>query len=321
MAFRLGVSGNRDRFSYSATLRRTEAGFANPASPGFTIGTTGDRDSVDLSLQQGLGVGMLSLQLRNVRGGGGASPDARENGGSLSYATPLAEAINLNVAADLSDASSDADAESELPASDSRDWGLSASLSEMAGGISFSQSLSHRRSSGSFMSEDGQKVSGVNLSAVGPLMEGLDVSGTLSATRTDSGPDAGTTDQTLVSLQPSWRLASLGLVVEPLLSFNRSRRDLDGSESRTEQYQLSLSWNPPRIGTYASFQLSGDWNRTRLSGEPSAGFTRRIALVITLRWEATGSVAAAPAQPTMGSSWQPSPLPPVAMAMPRRSRA
>ena len=83
------------------------------------------------------------------------------------------------------------------------------------------------------------------------------------------------------------------------MAFNKSESSLTSTASTTWQYQVAVTWTPPAIGSYASLQFTGAWNRTQITGQPAPGFQRRLGLVVNIQWggNSASSGAGAMSQP------------------------
>ena len=298
-AFRLGLTGTRGTFSYAFNLRRTDANFVNPANRGFTVGGIADREGADLTLTKAWGMTTLSVQLRHIRGGntsGSVSPTARESGGVIQLNTVLSKSVMFQFGGNVTTNTGDADTVHQLPKTDNRMWGANASLSEMLGTFSFSQALTYQSVSNGALPGADMTTKGATLTAGGQIGPPFGLFGTAAFTRTEGSTAMGRTDMTLLSVQPNWTITAARLSFQPLVSFNKSESSLTSMTTKTWQYQIAISWTPPRVGSYASLQLTGGWNRTQMTGQPPPPFQRRLGLVVNLQWGAgsVGSGAAAP---------------------------
>lgn len=301
----LGVSGASDTWSYAVNLRSTDAEFQTPANQGFTSGGIADRRGADLELRKMLGNASLSLQVHHQRSGDSSDSvgaPARESGGSATFMAPLSSVISLNLTANLTTTSADADAAASLPGADTSARGFSGTLSESVGTLMVSQTFSYQDQRDKLTPTLDQSTTSVGLTANGSVSGNLSVNGNASFTRIDADESVGTTDQTQLSLEPIWSHSALGLSVQPRLAYNRSKNDLSGSDDKTDQYQLVVSWTPPRIGAYLSLQLSGDWSRTRSLGVEDGGYARRVMITLNLHWGASGG-----AMPQIGAAVEPAP--------------
>jgi hypothetical protein len=309
-AYLLGLSGGKETWSYTLTLRQTDAEFVNPANPGFSAGAASDRQSADLGLRGMLGATTLDLQVRHQRSGGSdesVGAEARESAFTASLSAPLSATVTLNVGGNVSANTGDADTVNSLPNVDSSSRSANATLSETLGQMSLSQTINWQSQRDKVNPTADQSTTSLTLAGSGSVHANLQISGTASATRTDADASVGRTDLTQVSINPIWSLSALGLALQPSISYGRTKNDLLADDTRTEQYALVVGWTPPKVGSYVALQLSGDWSRSRTSGADLIGFTRRVAVTLTLRWGGQGSstptVEAAP--PPASTAWQP----------------
>ncbi len=291
-AYRLGLTGTQGTFSYAFNLRRTEANFVNPANRGFTVGGVADREGADLMLTKGFGLTTVSLQLRHIRGGdtsGSVSPSARESGAVVQLNTAFSQKVMFQLGANVTTNTGDADTVHQLPKTDNRMWGANASLSEMLGALSVSQALTYQNVTNSVMPDASMTTKGGTLTAGGQIVPPFGLFGTAAFTRTEGSATVGRNDQTLLSIQPNWTIASLKLALQPQVAFNKGESSLTSTTTKTWQYQLAITWTPPGIGSYASLQFTGAWNRTQITGQPTPGFQRRLGLVVNIQWGASSA--------------------------------
>lgn len=295
-AFRLGFAGQLQWLSYALNIRRTDANFVNPANRGFTAGGVSDRQGADLQLNAAFGRSSVSAQLRYVEGGntsGTTNTKAEEKGGAVQFTTILGSKVMFMVGGNTTAISAAADPAASLPGADSTFSGVNATLTETLGRFSLNQTLSWQDFSDGLNPTADSTTKNAALSASGRISDSFTLFGIVSATRMDSTA-ASRTDQTLLTIQPTWTLRSIGLVVQPLATYSRTATDLNDSTTVTEQYQALVSWTPPVIGRFLTVQVSGAWMRSRMSGAPSPGFTRRLGAALSFHWTA-GSGTAGPA--------------------------
>jgi hypothetical protein len=286
-AYHLGLTGTRGTFSYTVNLRRTDANFVDPANRGFTVGGVADREGADLTLTKGFGLTTVSLQLSHIRAGtttGSVSPASRESSAVVQLSTALSQKVMFQLGGNATANSGDADTVHQLPRTDNRMWGTNASLAETLGALSFSQALTYQNVSNPVMPSADMTTKGGTLTAGGQIVQTFALFGTAAFTRTEGSSTVGRNDQTLLSIQPSWTLPGLGLSFQPQVAFNKSESSLSSTASTTWQYQVAMTWNPPAIGSYASLQLTGTWNRTQITGQPTPGFQRLLGLVVNIQW-------------------------------------
>ncbi|HEX8620262.1 MAG TPA: hypothetical protein VF911_21965 [Thermoanaerobaculia bacterium] len=300
-AFRFGFSGNRGTWSYAFNLRRTDLGFTNPANHGFTPGAVADRSGGDLLVTKTIFRSTISVQLRHLQDGnssGAVAPQTRETGGIVSFSAPLGSRVMLSLTGNSTRDRSNGNASLFLPGADRTQQGVSATLSETFGRFGFTQTFVQQELRDRLSDLMNQQVRTASLSAAGTLFTNFSLSALVSGTRSEGSPSVGTNDILVASLQPGYTIQTIGVTLQPRATYSRSEASLGGFESRLEQYQMLVSWAPTWLQSYASLQLSADWNRNRLTGVPDSGFQRRYAAALSLRWGASGG-AAANATPAM----------------------
>ncbi|MBI4915838.1 MAG: hypothetical protein HY825_08320 [Acidobacteria bacterium] len=298
---RLGASGAAGTFTYAVNLRQVDNDFINPLNPGFTPGGVPDRIGGDLSLSKLLGRASLSLQLRRQKSGGGsdsAFPSVVEDGAMVNLAVPLGQKVQLAASGTFGGTDGDADPVNSLPGTDRSQLGGMLSLTEMVGTASFTQALSWQETTDEVMPGADQTVTMATLGANGTLGGMLMLSAMLSGTRGEGSPLMGTTDQLVLSLQPSLNLSSLALVLTPRAGYTRMKNDVSRMDAASEQYQLVVQWSPAWASSLVSVQAGADLSRS-LSGAdmPAPPFQRRYTATVTLSWRADGVSAAAAAPP------------------------
>jgi hypothetical protein len=299
-AYRLGVTGTHGTFSYAFNLRRTEANFVNPANRGFTVGGIADREGADITLTKGFGLTTVSVQLSHIRGGatsGSVSPSARESSAVAQLNTAFSQKVTFQLGGNVTTNTGDADTVHQLPKTDNRAWGANAALAETLGALSLSQALTYQNVTNSVMPDADLTTKGGTFTAGGQIVQTFGLFGTAAFTRTEGSSTVGRNDQTLLSIQPNWTIPSLGLSLQPQVACNKGESSLTSTTTKTWQYLLAVTWNPPAIGSYASLQLTGSWNRTQITGQPTPGFQRRLGLVVNIQWGASSASAAAPSEP------------------------
>ncbi len=304
---RLGASGAAGTFTYGVNLRKVDADFINPLNPGFTPGGIPDRVGGDISLSKLLGRASLSLQLRRqVSGGGsdGSLPRAVEDGAMINLAVPLGQRVQFAASGTFGGSDGDADIEHGLPRTDRSQRGGMLSLTEMLGTASFTQSLSWQETSDEVLPDSDQTVTMATLGANGTLGGMLMLAAMLSGTRSEGSPIMGTTDQLVMSLQPSLNLTSLALVLTPRAGYTRMKNDVSRLDAASEQYQLMVQWSPTWASSLVSVQAGADLNRSLAgAGMPTPPFQRRYTATVTLSWRAEGApVGVAPQPPPMPSA-------------------
>jgi hypothetical protein len=304
---RLGATGAAGTFTYAVNLRQVDDDFINPLNPGFTPGGVPDRIGGDLSLSKLLGRASLSLQLRRQKSGGGSDsdfPSVVEDGAMVNLAVPLGQKVQLAASGTFGGTDGDADPVNSLPGTDRSQLGGMLSLTEMVGAASFTQSVSWQETTDEIMPDADQTVTMATLGANGTLGGMLMLSGMLSGTRSEGSALMGTTDQLVLSLQPSLNLSSLALVLTPRAGYTRMKNDVSRMDAATEQYQLVVQWSPTWANSLVSVQAGADLSRSLSGADLQAPpFQRRYTATVTLSWRAEGvSAAAAPPPPPMPSA-------------------
>ncbi|HEY0592573.1 MAG TPA: hypothetical protein VGF40_12455, partial [Thermoanaerobaculia bacterium] len=310
-AFRLGLSGAFGTLTYGLNLRSTDAEFVNPANRGFTPGGVPDRRGGDLVVTKVIGQSVLSLQLRRLQDGnasGAILPRTRSTGGALSFTTMLRQTISLALSGNMNVDRGDAAPDLYLPETDRTQSGFNGTLTEMFGRFSASQTLAFQRMEDDASPDFSMDIASATGSISGELVTNLNLSAIVSGTRSEGSAAVGTTDQLLVSLQPSWAIPRLSIVFQPRVAYNWSENDLSAFETKSEQVQGLVTYSPPWLGSLLSLQFSTDWSRNRFTGQlDEPGFVRNYAGTITFRWNA-GSPSATAAQP--GAPLAPNPIRP-----------
>ncbi len=292
LAARVALTGRARGFDYGLRLRFTEEDFVNPANRGLTAGGVPDRAGGELSLGRHWDRGSFDLRYRHLEGGTGSgarSPDARQDGGELSFSQRIGERVSLSFSSNLTSTRGDADEDLFLPAVDQTDWGARFALSETFGAFTLSQDLSFQESDDRNDPDRFSEVSQGGLSVSGAVKGGLSLFGQVTAVRNRSGAAAEETDSLIASLQPVWSLQRLGLSIQPYLSYNRIDGDLAPAATETESYRLTVSWDAPWLRSLLSLQVSGDWSRTRGPGLEDPDFVARYDAAFTVRWDWDGS--------------------------------
>ncbi|MEO8379934.1 MAG: hypothetical protein ABI779_09765 [Acidobacteriota bacterium] len=286
-AWRLGIDGMARSVTYSWNVRKTDAGFVNPANRGFTLGGVPDRISGDLSLSKAFGLTSVSLQLRRAQDGTAPEvllvPKTRQSGVSLSVLRPFGGHVSLMVMGNATLDRGDALEALYMPETDRDSAGGSITLSETYGAYSFSQTLSRQDLRDRVNELSNNTTSAGTLTAAGTFLPWLSLSAFLSGTRSEGSIVIGRTDVTTASLQPAINIARLFLSLQPRASYTRSENDLFAYASTTEQMQALLSFAPPWMTNAFAIQLSADWSRTTNSSDPNpARTTRRYVATVNL---------------------------------------
>jgi hypothetical protein len=286
-AWRFGIDGTAHTVTYAANVRKTDAGFVNPANRGFSYGGVPDRISGDLSLSKAFGLTNVSLQLRRAQDGTAPDvilvPKTRQTGVSLSMMRPLGAHVSLTVMGNATMDRGDALEALYMPETDRDSTGGSITWSETFGVYSFSQTFSRQDLKDRINELSNNTTSAGTLTATGMFRPWFTLSGLLSGTRSEGSIIIGRTDVTTASLQPSINIARFFVSLQPRASYTRSENDLFANASTTEQAQALLSFAPPWMSNAFAIQLSADWSRSKNSSDPTpARTTRRYVATVNL---------------------------------------
>jgi hypothetical protein len=232
--------------------------------------------------------------------------DSSEDGANLSITTLLSERVNVLVAGNVTQNDGEADPESFLPETDRRQLGFSGTVNETLGQLALSQTYAYQELRDDIQSLSDQTIHTLTFNGAGSLSPTLQVSALASGTRTEGAPSVGRTDQVLLSVQPVVGVPSLWISLQPRAAWTRTENDLMPGKTRSEQYQALLVFAPPWLKSLLSLQLSGDWTRTRMTGQADPGFDSRFAGTLTLRWGA-GRGAVAPEATSLPQGMFPAP--------------
>jgi hypothetical protein len=278
---------------FDLNVHSSSADFSNPANVGLTSAGISNRSGGELLLARSLGKAFLSAQLRYAKGHSAADgpPEQTEKGAMVSANVPLAKTVTFSLSGSLAKDSSSAAEGTSFPKLDRRQTAVTASLMEMPGKISFSESYSDQRLHDGAEASLSSRNRMVALSGTGALLPDLNLSALVSGTRSESGFSPGYTDLLLVSVQPSLAIRPIDVALSPSVSYNRTKASATGAATSSEQYRALVVYAPKFARSLLSLQLSGEWNRTRSSGlaglgvvPPSSGFDHRYAAAMTLRW-------------------------------------
>jgi hypothetical protein len=312
-AFRFGLLGAIESWSYTLNLRQTDDTFVNPANRGFTAGAASDRTGGDLSLTKLFGTVATGISYRHLRGGGSSgfiSPSVREDGGNLFASVPVSQILTVFAAGNATWNRAGEDPNNGLPPTDRWVWGGSLTASEKWGRFLFSESYTYQKVDDRVNALFGQIIHTALLSAGGPLFPVLSLNAVASGTRVELAPPAGRTDQLSLSLQPTVLLPWIWLSLQPRLAYAVTNNDALPLSNKTGAVQLLASWEPPWERSLLAIQASADW--TRLSALPgSVNTTFRLFANVVVRWSA-GSAGVAPSAPPPppSAAWVPGALPP-----------
>lgn len=287
-AFRLSATGLAGTFDYGLTVGHTDAGFVNPANQGFTPGGVSDRTRAEITLRKPVGLASIGGSFRHVRGGiaeAAGDPRTTENGGGLTFSIPVSERVSVSAGGNLVEQRGDAAPELGLPATDRTQKGFDLSVNEWLGPISLTQTLTVQDFTDRAQPIYDQRVTGLSLFGSGSPKPYLTISASLANTRIRSAPELGTTDQFLVSLQPSVRIARFSVEVSPRMAFTRVSNEVLETESNTDQYQLVARWSPQWQDGLVAAEIGGDWSRSWSDFDAGApGFDRQIVFTLSLNW-------------------------------------
>jgi uncharacterized cupredoxin-like copper-binding protein len=277
-AFRLGLSGARGTMTWGMGLRRTESQFVNPANRGFTPGGIPDRTGFDMQLGKAFARTTLSGQMRYLRdstASGSIVPQTHQVNTNLSLTQVLTPKMMLVAAGTWTH--DQGDSTSVLPRTDRVQRGVNLTLTEALGRIGLSQVITRQELRDRVSTQMRQTISTGMLTVNGAVNPFFALSTFLSGTRSEGAPGLGTTDQAMLTLQPSIMAPRFGLTLQPRASWIGVRTSLSGVTTKTEQYQAIASWAPVWAGSLVSLQVSNDWNRNRITNVPSTGLTHTVA--------------------------------------------
>jgi hypothetical protein len=250
----------------------------------------------NLSISKMIGRSSVTAQFVHLQDGNSSGqliPRTRENGMNLGLTTMLGQKVSLSLAGTMTKDKGEGNPDLFLPESDRTQSGVTGTLSENIGRFAFTQTVSTQRLRDAIDDLSDQTINQATLTAGGALNTFVNLSGVLSGTRSEGAPTIGTTQQYLLSLQPSFTLPKMYVALQPRAMYSDSKNDAAQSHSRSDQYQALVTWSPPWLGTLLSLQVSADWSRNRFSGQiENPGFTRRFAATMTFhRTVAHGAAA------------------------------
>jgi hypothetical protein len=307
---------------YDFSMHSATKGFVNPANQGLTAAAIPARLGGEFLLSRALGKLSLGAQLRYEEGNAsaGGPGDASEKGGMLMASLPLAKTIAFSLLGSVTRDSGDAAPDAAFPKVDRQQTSVTGSLTETPGKIAFMESYSDLRLTDDVDPSLSTRTRTALVSATGMVLPDFNLSALVSGTRSDSGLSAGSTDLWLASLQPSIAIRPIDVSLSPSASWNRSEDKGSGTRTTSEQYRALVVYAPTFARSLLSLQLSGEWNRTRVSSPVAtvaspSGFDHRYAAAILLRWGAGPLGAAPPASFLPGAS----PLAPKAQTPPGKN--
>lgn len=302
-AFRFGLIGSAGTLTYGVNLRRTDADYVNPANRGFTAGSVPDRMGGDLMLAKTFGMTSVSVQVRHLQDGnssGALIPTTNENGGVISVMTMLGSRVSMVATGNLTTDKGDAVPELYLPRTDRRQAGGALTFSEMLGRFALSQTYTRQELADDVSPDSNQTIQSAMVTAGGAVTANFNLMGVVSATRGEGSALIGTTDQLLVSVQPSIAIPSIAISFQPRAQYSRSKNDVSAFESTSEQYQGIVSWNPSWLASLFGLQLTADFSRNEYTGQVgNAHFVRQYIGSLSVHWGA-GNGAATPMTPLPG---------------------
>jgi len=289
-AFRLDFTGIAGTMSYVLNLRRTDAGYVNPANRGFTPGGVPDRTGGNLSITKVIKTTSISLQLRTLRDGnssGAVLPRNRENGGTLAVATSIGQNTTLALGGNWTGDHGSGNPDAGLPDLDRTQSGANGTVSEAIGRFNLSQNVTVQKLKDKINPISDQTTTAGTLTFGGTPVTDINFAAVLSGTRAAGSREVGDTDTLLLSLQPGFTLQNYGLMIQPRANFNRSTNSLTDIESRSEQYQLLVTWAPARLVNLMSFQVSADASRNSSSVQTTPSkFIHQYVGTLSLKWGA-----------------------------------
>ncbi|HEX4955532.1 MAG TPA: hypothetical protein VF017_19235 [Thermoanaerobaculia bacterium] len=302
-AWRLGALGSRGAWTWGLTLRRSDAGFANPANPGLTAGGLGGRRHTELTLGRSFATVSAQGILRRVEEGA-----SRLSGGDLAVSIPWGTGNSFSFAGNYSLTEAPGDPGFFLPASEQQSWGAQLAFAETLGSWSLTQTAGYQESRSRFDPGRFQAATTAQLGGHVALASWLSLDAQAQGLRSEAGDPATVTESLLVGLQPQLAWAERGLTLSSQICFDRTRMELAhtglagtepaSAELRNERYQLALGWNPAWLGSLVGFQVSADWSRSRSPGLEDARFLATYGFSLTLRRQHSAAAGTGgPAQP------------------------
>ena len=301
-AVRVGLSGAKGTFNYSANVRSIGANFVNPSNRGLTPGGVSDRVMADVNVGKRLGRASLNFGVRRQeqgRSGESTMPRSDETGLNLGITTLIA-GTSLNVAANYTGNRGEANQEMFFPATHRDSSGVSTTLSRSFGRVSLSQTLSLQRSEDEINPFSNQTMGSAGLTASGTFFTNLTVSASLNGSRSEGAEQLGTTNGWTASLQPSLALPFLSLSLQPSVSLSRSRNATLASESENEFYNMSLQWSPAWLGNIVAAQVTSSWSRSEAGGA-GGPWIRSYQGSVTLRMNKSRGMPWFPTGPAPGT--------------------
>jgi len=286
-AWRIGLDGVVGTATYALNVRKTDAGFVNPANRGFTAGGVPDRIGGELSLTKMFGLTTVSVQLRRAQDGTAPDvllvPKTKQSGLSASVQRAFGQHVSLSVTGNATKDTGEALPDLFMPETNRASTGASATLSQFFGQYAFSQTITRQDFRDRVNELSNQTTSGVTLTAAGTFNPVFSLAGVLSGIRNEGSVVIGTTDLVTASLQPAINIARLFLSLQPRASYTKSKNDLLATETQSEQYQALLTFAPQWLDSVFALQVSADWSRTQFTGNTQpAPYVRRYVATISL---------------------------------------
>ena len=304
-AWRVTAMGMIHGLSFAANYRQSDAGFANPANPGYTAGGTSGLRGADLTLNGVVigGKGSLGLTLRHADSplsGTAGAPRVSDDGGNLMLSLRAGRYLTASAASNVSFRHGDADDAASLPKTDSRMLGESFTLAETVGKLTVSEMTAYQTQKDHVNPYGDSRTLCVSVSAAGALGPHLTLNVMGNGTRSAGSPEMGTTEMWMLNAQPTLQFPKAWLTLAPRAAYSQMRNSVQASKSTTEQYGGALTLTPPWYKSLLGFVVQGDWARARGAGLADEGrFKGRVAAVITVRWSAgRGATFAAPTAAT-----------------------
>jgi hypothetical protein len=283
-ALRAGLTGSAGTFSYVANVRRTESTYINPANRGFTQAGIPDRTGADLQVSKMFGKTSLSAQVRHQHDGATRNATiarTKENAIAVTLARALTQRTQLSTTGTWT--RDDGTSTEYSPATRRVQRGLSATLNEMLGRITLTQTVTRQELIDSINRSASQNVSTANLGITGNVWRQFSLSTFVSFTRSE-GPLSGTNDQTVYTIQPSYAVPRFWITFAPRASYSRGKNGLYGTLNTNEQYQALMSFAPPWLASLASLQFATDWTHNAGTNMPATAYTRRYTGTMNFKW-------------------------------------
>jgi hypothetical protein len=287
-AYRLGFEGTVFQTTYALNFRRVAADFANPANPGYTQGGVPDRSGVGLDLSRSFGKLSASMNYLYSKDGVGTQlsggPSGKQHVLTFQFALPLTTRVAVTLGLNGEKLTQDPDPVTLLPGTDQRMTGWNLGFTEGLGKVTFAQTYAGQRVRSHIDPAGDVNMDSFLLTANGSVTPSFQIGTTGSFSRTDTVL-AGRTDVATVSISPLWSLWDGRFSILPRAAYTRTKNSLGTMDSRVEQYQFTLRWNPRFWHSFLSVEGTAEWNRFK--GMNTGAYqpdTHRYFMNLRLSW-------------------------------------